>query len=163
VDLDRRKLHVRHQLQRLDGRWQFVEPKSDAGQRSLTLPPTLVTELRAHRTRQLEERLAAGDRWQDWNLVFPSTLGTPIQPANLTHRVQMRLVRAGLPPMRVHDLRHAAVSLMLAQGVPLAVASKLIGHSQVSLTADLYGHLIEDMADDAAERMEAVFAGIGSG
>lgn len=66
-------------------------------------------------------------------------------------------VKAGLPPMRFHDLRHAAISLMLAQGVPLAAASKLAGHSQISLTSDLYGHLLEEMADDDADRIGAVF------
>lgn len=157
VDLDRRKLHVRRQAQYLHGAWHFVEPKSEAGHRTLSIPAPIGEELKAHRVRVLEMRLAAGDKCQDHDLVFPSLRGTPIGASNLDRRFKARLVEAGLPPMKTHDLRHAGVTLMLAQGVPLAIVSKRVGHSQVSITAYPYGHLTDEMAEDAAERMAPVF------
>jgi integrase len=82
----------------------------------------------------LQERLLAGARWREHNPVFPSTVGTPLAPSNVTHRIRAQLVRAGLPRWRFQDLRHTAASLLLAQGVhPRVVMEVLVmevlGHS----------------------------------
>lgn len=159
IDLDRRALKVRRALQRIDGKLTLKEPKTEKSRRTLTLPPSLVAALRAHKVRQLEERLLAGDRWQDHGLAFPSTIGTPTDARNVIrswHRVQ---AANGLPRRSFHSTRHAAASLMLAEGVPVKVVQEVLGHSLLSTTADIYGHLFPEAFEQAADAMERALAG----
>ena len=102
------------------------------------------------------ERLAAGDRWVDLDLIFPSARGTFADGPNVTHRFHRLLKNAGLPPMRFHDLRHACASLLLVQGVHPRVVMETLGHSQISLTMNTYSHVIPALQRDAADRMEVV-------
>ncbi len=156
VDLEAQTLRVRYALQRIDRKPTFVEPKTTRSRRTLPLPPSIVTALRAHRVRQLEERLLAGERWQDWNLVFASTVGTPLDGHNVTHRLQKHLERAGLPRQRFHDLRHCCASLLLAQGVHPRAVMEILGHSQIALTMDTYSHVMPAMLRDAANLMDGI-------
>jgi integrase len=96
---------------------------------------------RMQRTRQLEQRLLAGDQWQDWGLVFSSSKGTPLDGPNVNKRLQKLLEQAGLPRQRFHDLRHGCASLLLAAGVPPRTIMGVLGHSQISLTLNTYSHL----------------------
>jgi integrase len=123
------------------------------------MPPTVCRALRSHRARQLEERLVAGPLWQESDLVFTSSVGTPLDSRNVTRRFQAALERAGMPRLRFHDLRHTAASLMLAHGVPARVVMETLGHSQISLTMNTYSHVVPALQRDAADRMEAVLSG----
>lgn len=156
VDLDTGILRVSFALQRIDGQFQFVEPKTEASRRTIRLPQVAVAALRAHRVRQLEEQLKAGPKWQDRGLVFTTSVGAPLDGSSVTHRFQAMLERSGLPHMRFHDLRHACASLLLAQGVPMRMIMEILGHSQISLTMNLYSHVLPSMSEDAAGRMDAV-------
>lgn len=158
VDLDAGFLRVRRALQRVNGKPTFVEPKSQRAIRTIRIPTAILTELRAHRARQLEERLWAGLRWKEQGLVFTTTIGTPLDATNVTHRLHRMLRSAGLADMRFHDLRHGAASLMLAQGVHPRVVADILGHSEVRLTLDVYSHVIPALQDDAADRMERALA-----
>jgi len=158
VDLAAGTLTVRHALQRINGKPTLVAPKTDKSRRTVTLPASAVAALREQRKRQLQERLLAGSRWQDWGLVFASTIGTPLEPTNVTHRFQRLLADAGLPRQRFHDLRHCAASLLLAGGVPLRTIMGILGHSQISLTANTYTHLAPALERDAAAALDAVLA-----
>jgi integrase len=159
VDLEKGILKVRTALQRVDGKQQLVEPKTAKSRRTIFMPGMTVTALRAHRMRQLEERLAAGTRWTDSGLVFTSTIGTPLDQRNAFRLFQEALQRAGLPHIRFHDLRHTCASLLLAQGVHPRVVMETLGHSQISLTMDTYSHVIPALQRDAADRMEALLNG----
>ncbi|MCC7193972.1 MAG: site-specific integrase [Gemmatimonadaceae bacterium] len=97
-------------------------------------------------------------KWEDWGLVFPSTVGTPLEGNNVTHRLQAILKAHGLPKLRFHDLRHTCATLLLAQGVHPRVVMEILGHSQFSLTMDTYSHVIPALQRDAADRMEALLA-----
>ncbi len=156
VDLDKSTLKVRYALQRIDGKPQLVEPKTARSRRTIVMPQVTVTALRAHRVRQLEERLACGTHWADSGLVFTSTIGTPLEPRNAFRLFQEALQRAGLPHIRFHDLRHTCASLLLAQGVHPRVVMETLGHSQISLTMDTYSHVIPALQRDAADRMNAL-------
>jgi integrase len=158
IDLDTGTLSVRHALQRIGGKLQLVEPKTRLSRRTIAMPPIVVTSLRAHRARQLQERLWAGSRWQEGNYVFASRIGTPLDGTNVTHGLQATLIAAGLPRQRFHDLRHACASLMLAQGVHPRVVMETLGHSQISLTMNTYSHVIPSLQREAADRMEEVLA-----
>ena len=119
----------------------------------------LVQLLRAHRAKQLEERLKAGPAWQgdEWNLVFCAESGRPFSGFHLTHKFQALLVSLGLPRQRFHDLRHAAATFMLAQGVDLRVVMEVLGHSQIAVTANTYAHVRIEATRLAAERVEALW------
>ena len=156
VDLEAGTLRVAHALQRVNGRLELVEPKSRSSRRTIPMPATVARALRVHRSRQLEERLAAGPRWRESDLVFTTSTGTPIDSRNVTRRFQAALERAGLPQLRFHDLRHTAASLMLAQGIAPRVVMETLGHSQISLTMNTYSHVVPALQREAADRMEAV-------
>lgn len=156
LDLDLGTLTVRRALQRVGGQLTYVEPKSSTSRRTIPLPPTTVADLRAHRRRQIAERLQAGGRWRDHGLVFTSTIGTPCDGTAVTRHLHELLAAAGLPRLRFHDLRHASASLMLSQGVHPRLVADMLGHSQTSLTLNTYGHVIPSLRREAADRMEEV-------
>lgn len=160
VDFDAGSLTVRQALQRIAGRGLvLVPPKSRAGRRTIALPPQLVVALRAHRTAQLEERLQAGDRWEDREFVFAQPNGRPVDPRGDNREWKTLLVDAGVRDARLHDARHTAATLMLLQGVPARVAMQVLGHSQVSLTLSTYSHVVPELAIEAAERVGAALWG----
>jgi integrase len=115
-----------------------------------------VTALRQHRARQLQERLLVGTQWQENGLVFPSTIGTPLEPRNVHRLFQKAIARAGLPKTRFHDLRHTCATLLLVQGVPARVVMETLGHSQISLTMNTYSHVLPELQREAAEQMDAL-------
>jgi site-specific recombinase XerD len=103
-------------------------------------------------------QLLAGKRWQDRGLVFMSAVGTPFEPRNVTRRFKALLTAAGLPNIRLHDLRHSCATLLLAQGVNPRVVMETLGYSQVSLTLNTYSQVLPALQRDAASRMDAIFA-----
>jgi integrase len=158
VDLDAARWHVRRQLQRRVGLVTYAEPKTARGRRTLDVPASLVAALRSHRARQLEERLVAGDQWLDANLVFSTRLGGPLIGTQVTKHLQHLAHTANIPALRFHDLRHTCATLLLAQQVPARVVMELLGHSQISLTMNLYSHVIPALRKEAAERMEVALS-----
>ena len=145
---------MRQALQRQPGQGLvFVQPKSRAGRRTIALPGPLRDALRAHRTAQLAERMAAGSVWQDHDLVFCQEDGKPIDPRSDHRAWRSLLTDAKVPQARLHDARHTAATLLLQQGVPARVAMEMLGHSQISLTLGTYSHVAPELAEDAAERM----------
>ena len=156
VDLATGTLTVRHALQRVSGAPTLVEPKTALSRRTVTLPGSAIGALRAQRVRQLEERLVAGSRWRDGGFVFASTIGTPLEPSNVSARLHKLLAEAGLPRQRFHDLRHCAASLLLAGGVAPRTIMGILGHSQIGLTMNTYAHLSPTLEHDAARALDAV-------
>jgi integrase len=140
---------------------QFVDLKSARSERTLALPKAAVAALRAQKVRQNEERLLAGGRWQDWGLVFASTVGTPLDGRNVLKRLHKILEEAGLPRQRFHDLRHCCATLLLAEGAHLRTVMEVLGHSQIALTANHYGHVQQRTMRDAADRMDAALGRAG--
>jgi integrase len=165
LDLAAGTLTVRHALQRVEGKLILVEPKSVTSHRTVALPALVHEALRAHRIRGLQERLGAGTRWHDdpRDLVFVSTVGTPLDGITVTRRFQALLKTAGLPHQRFHDLRHAAASMMLTQGVAARVVMETLGHSQISLTLGTYSHVSPALGRAAAERMNDLLGPQGPG
>lgn len=162
VDLDARSLRVRAALQRVDGVLALVEPKSATSRRTLPIPALVADALVAHRAQTESEGIAEIEALPGvTDLVFRTTLGTPLDAISVTRRFQRILRRAGLPHQRFHDLRHACASLLLAQGVPARVVMETLGHSQISLTLNTYSHVVPSLARVAAERMDEMLGGEG--
>lgn len=160
VGLENATLTVNQAIYRIAGKGLVeAEPKTDRSRRTLFLPDGVLRALKTHRLRQLEERLAAGSRWHDSGFVFTSNVGTALEPRSLARSFKALLPKAGLPDIRFHDLRHSAASLLLAQGVPMRAVMELLGHSNISTTADIYSHVMPAMMREVAEKMEAILNG----
>ena len=156
-DLDwvRQTLKVERQLVRPNGNGvQFSAPKTRFGKRSIALGSKTIDVLRMHYERQQTERLAAGEQWEEYDLIFTTSNGTPIHPRNLLRDFKKLLKETGLSPIRFHDLRHTAASLMLNHNVPPIVVSRRLGHAKASITLDVYGHLIPSLQTEAAEMID---------
>ena len=140
-------------LQRIGKTLVIAEPKTPSSRRVLDLPDGLMISLKEHRSRQLEEKLSMGLEWTDTGLVFTTSIGTAVDPRNVKRTLDRILTHAGLPHFRVHDLRHFCASLLLAQGVPLKVVSDILGHTKISVTADLYTHVLPSLRKEAINVM----------
>jgi integrase len=132
------------------GGWTEGPPKTRAGRRRVALDPGTVDALRSHRVRQLEERLAAGPAWHYSGLIFTRPDGLPLDPDGVTGTFERLAVRAGLPRIRLHDLRHGVASIMLAAGANPKVVQERLGHSSIAVTMDLYSHIAPGIQEDAA-------------
>ena len=155
LDLEAGMLQVRRTCSEPKGGHIFEAPKSGKG-RNIRLTQSAVAALRMHRRRQLEERMYKADLWQEQGLVFPSTVGTPLWGGNLNRAFKATLQRAGLPKStRFHDLRHTCATLLLKQGVNPKFVKELLGHADISLTLNVYSHVLPDMGDATADAMEA--------
>ncbi|MQA00878.1 MAG: tyrosine-type recombinase/integrase [Dehalococcoidia bacterium] len=143
IDLEGRKLAVRRSLQRYGKAFHFDETKTARSRRTIPMPAPVVDAPRAHRTQQLEERLAASPAWEGgaWDLVFCRENGHPLHGSTVTHQFQRHLERLELPRMPFHGLRHGAASYMLMSGVPLRTVMEVLGHSEIGTTANIYAHL----------------------
>ncbi len=153
VDLQLGDIRINKQLQRVDHKYELVEPKTTRSRRHLAVPPAILGSLRAHKERQERERSEAGRRWHETDLVFCRPDGFPLSGSVVTHRFQELLDQAGLPKRRFHDLRHSCATLLLAQGVSPRVVMDVLGHSQISLTMNTYAHVLPELRRDAADRM----------
>jgi integrase len=155
------RLYVQRQLQDVRGMGSFFqEPKTSSGRRTLQLGEGTIQALREHSEFQHIQKEIAGKRWQDNDLIFPSKIGTPLNPSNLRLDFNRVLERAGVPRVRFHDLRHTSASLMLNNGIPVIVVSKILGHSKPSITLDIYGHLYNEMQGDVARLMDELVSPI---
>jgi len=154
VDLGKGTLSVRRGLHRVSGHGLvYEEPKADRSRRTLALPAPLVEALRAHRAAQREERITAGPLWEDHDLVFAQPNGRPIERKSDWRAWNTLLREAGVREVRLHDGRHTAATLLLAEGVHPRVVMELLGHSQMRTTMDIDSHVMPALAREAADRM----------
>ena len=135
------------------------EPKTAQGRRSLALDPATVAALREHRSRQLEQRLAVGPRWQDSGLVFTWPDGRPIHPERFSRWFEQHALAAGLPKIRLHDVRHSYATAALAAGVPAKVVSERLGHANIAITMDTYSHVLPGLDAQAAGTVARLILG----
>jgi integrase len=119
------------------------------------VPEQTLILLRLHRHRQEEEHAAAGERWKEHDLVFASTIGTPMEPRNVDRAWHAVRARAGLTWLRLHDLRHACATFLLASGASPRTVMKTLGHSQISLTMNTYTHVLADIERSAVDAAAA--------
>lgn len=154
IDLDKGTLRVRTSLVRLGGTMVLSEPKSARSRRTIPLPSSSLTALREHRLRQVEERLAAGNLWQESGLVFTTHVGTFIEPRTVGRAFERICERARIGRWHLHELRHTCASLLLAQNIHPRVVMEVLGHSGITLTMNTYSHVLPALQQDAASRME---------
>jgi len=163
IDFARRTIAVEQSLARIgrgsDEGSKLVpqEPKTPQSRRVVQMPDVVFKYLREQRRRQAEQRLAMGPEWREQGLVFTTQKGTPLEASNVYRAFKSLLLRAGLPNVRVHDLRHSTASLLLNLGVELKTIQTILGHSSIRITSDLYAHLAPKMKRDAADHLDKLF------
>jgi integrase len=159
VDVNRAKLQVRMSVQEDGYKFILAEPKTPHSRRTISLSRKAVHALREHQARQDQEKAKLGPAWDaSLDLVFPNTIGCIMIPDHLSGRNFKRyLAAAGLPDIRFHDLRHTAATMLLRQGVHVKVVSEMLGHADISITLRIYAHVIPDMQQEAANKMDDVF------
>jgi integrase len=151
LDLDNGHLTVTWQIVQYGWATELKAPKTEGSERVVALDADTVAALRAHRTRQRAERLAAGAGWTDTGLVFTKEDGTALHPATVTDLLHALTAAAGLPPVRLHDLRHGAATIALAAGTDMKIVQEMLGHSSITLTSDTYTSVLPEIARAAAE------------
>jgi integrase len=159
VDLDAAVLHVRRSLKLEAGRLRLGERKTRRSYRALDLPGPVVEALRAHRVRQVGEWLRAGRAWIDSGLGFTTSVGTPVDPANLRRWFAALTEGAGLGRWTPKELRHSAASLLSAAGVPLELIADVLGHDGTRMTGAVYRHAVRPSVKAGVEPMERLFGG----
>jgi integrase len=157
VDLNGATLKVERALEQTKrGGLVFKSPKSRYGRRTITLPPSTVTVLRAHRKSQAEQRLALGlGKAPEDALVFATWEGSTRSPNALTKEWSLAMKAAGLKAT-FHSLRHTHASTLIASGLDVLTISRRLGHGSPAITLGVYGHLFKP-DDRAAAIMESVF------
>jgi hypothetical protein len=131
-------------------------PKSQTSVRAVPLSPTAVTALRAWRKVQAADRLAWGPDWPDTGSVFTREDGTGVPAQWTSVRFEILAYRAGLPPVRFHDLRHGTASLLKAANVDTKIISAVLGHAKTSFTDSQYVTLFPEVEAAAAAAADAL-------
>jgi len=155
IDMDNANLHVQRSLQRINGRGLVVsQTKTQKSRRAIALGTSTVDVLRGVRKKQLERRLSAGPVWNDQDFVFTQANGRPLHPDKVSNEFHRIVEGSKLPHLTLHGLRHAHATLMLAKGVHPKVVSERLGHSNVSITLDVYSHLLPGLQEAAAQAVD---------
>jgi len=159
VDMKAGRVHVQRALSKTKTGWVLREPKTARSRRAIPLPPSVMNDLKEHRAAQLEERLKTGS-YNDRDLVFADRTGEPLSPKEVYRKHFIPLLRdAGLPKIRMYDLRHTCATLLLAAGENPKVVSERLGHASITLTLDTYSHVLPDMQDRATAKLENILFG----
>lgn len=173
VDLKTGKISVVQALQKAGAKPEFKKVKSKSSKRIVPITDRLHSSLLAWRTEQKKQRLQAGELWNDHGLVFTVWNGNPLDMTNVSQRHLKKLVKAArerfekenssadvdehIPAdLRFHDLRHTFATELIHRGVPLKTVSELLGHSSISITADLYGHVTGPQRAEVAATMNEI-------
>lgn len=157
IDFEKRSLSILRSVNRLPGGHRETEPKTARGKRHISLPQFVIESLQQHRIRQKEARLKAGPAWEENDLVFCNIYGRYLNSQSLFVLFSSLLKKAELPHMRFHDLRHSAATILLAMGVSPKVVQELLGHSNVTLTLNVYGHVLPSMQQEAMDRLDRLY------
>jgi integrase len=159
IDLDAGKLRSQDQLQRVGAELLHRETKTEDADDFLPLPPIVVTALRIRKAQQQADARALGDRWLNkLNLVFTTKYGTPYEPSNVTRMFEARCKAASVRIIRMHDARHTSASLLVELGVHPRIAMRILRHSKINVTMEVYSHPTDEQVRQALEKLaDAIF------
>ena len=159
TDLDTGRLSIRHQITTAGEHVIEADVKTNRARRVIDIDDQTISRLRAHRTEQLQLRLAVGSGWKNNDLVFCQPDGRPLHPNTVSQAFDRLVARSHLPRIRFHDLRHGHASQLLAAGVNAKVVSERLGHASVAFTLDTYAHVMPGQQRDAAIAAAALIDG----
>ncbi len=147
-------LSVTETVYKLAGDYIVKEPKTPSSRRRIALPPSLVLVLRQHRAEQEAQQALLGKPLTDNHFVFANPDGNPLDPSTVSHAFNKVIHKAGLPHIRLHDLRHTHASLLLQAGVHPKVVQERLGHSSIRVTLDTYSHVMGGLQEAAAQHFD---------
>ncbi|NMM17635.1 MAG: site-specific integrase [Cellulomonas sp.] len=153
VDFAGEQIKIRATLARIQGKLVSSSPKTTRSRRTLPLTPGMAALLKTCRANQLAEQDHAQSLWQEGGFVFTTETGTPLEPRNVLRALTSAASRAGLTGVSVHTLRHSAATAMLEAGVHLKAVSEILGHSDIRITGDVYGHVSTEVAKAAMDSL----------
>jgi integrase len=153
VDLEAETASISQTLLAVGFKVSVGQPKTGRGYRQVALFPAAVDALRQHRTRMETEYAGRGKTLTNDAFIFTRDDGAPVHPDRFSELFDLHIRAAGLPRIRLHDLRHTHATLGLAAGIHPKIMSERLGHSSISITLDTYSHAIPGMQREAAERM----------
>lgn len=154
--LDESAIEITTQLTEVEYAIEEGDPKSEAGARTIPIDAEGVRLLTIHQARQNERKRALGSAWVESGKVFTLQDGSQLRPSWIGKRFEMFYTAAGLPPIRLHDLRHTAATLMLAAGIDMKVVQETLGHSTLATTSDIYTSVLPELAHAAAEAVTTI-------
>ncbi len=146
---------------KLNGTYVIKEPKTSHSRRRIALPPSLGLVLHQHKAGQEAQRALLGKPLTDNDFVFAHPDGSPLDPSTVSHAFNKVMRKAGLPHIRLHDLRHTHASLLLQAGVHPKIVQERLGHSSIRVTLDTYSHVIGGLQEVAAQRFDDLLAARG--
>jgi integrase len=157
VDLKNSRVQINRSLSVVGNELVWSAPKTARSRRIVSIDAETTRALQTHRKRQLEERVAAGEEWTDNDLVFCNQLGKEQHPDRFSRAFTQAERRAGVPMIRLHDLRHTWATLALQAGVHPKVVSERLGHATTSITLDIYSHVQPELDAQAATTVAQLF------
>ncbi|MGO4787009.1 tyrosine-type recombinase/integrase [Paenibacillus sp. 2KB_20] len=149
VDLNAGKLSIRQAYTKAHSGYEFHEPKTASGERSVALFPDTIELLRQHQSEQEREKNENRPIYNDHGLVIQTHIGTPVSPRNLSREYYKILDKLDLPKIRFHDLRHTHASILLKRGVHAKIVQERLGHSSITITLDTYSHVLPGLQEAA--------------
>jgi integrase len=162
VGFERGELYVDHQIQRAGREILHRETKTEDSDDFLPLPALCLKALRMRRAQQIGDRKAAGELWQDsHDLIFTTKYGTPIEPGNMTRAFALRARRAGLRVIPLRNTRHTCSSLLVALKVHPKVGQRILRHSQIAMTMEVYAEASEEEVRAALGKLSEAMGGAG--
>ncbi len=159
VDFEGKRITINRTLMRTQGGgWKLEEPKTSRSRRTIPIPSTVMKDLEEHKKAQAAEKLRAKPgKYTDHGFVFTSENGEPANHKNIVRRFFKPLLEgAGLPDIRLYDLRHTCATLLLSAGVNPKIVSERLGHASITLTLDTYSHVLPNMQEAAADKLESM-------
>lgn len=155
IDYKNKQISIRKNLECVDGEYYFLEPKTHNSKRIISIPDMLIPLLKQHYKWQREMTIRSGGVWKNENnlVCTTKTTGSPVRPTVLSDTFRNFLIKNNLKQITFHGLRHTNASLMIAANVPAKVASSRLGHSNISITLDLYSHVMKEVDMSAAEKI----------
>jgi integrase len=158
IDWTQGTIRIERQITELHSKPLELSPKTRAGVRTLTVPAWGMSVLHRQKAKTAQWRLRSGKAWTTSERVFTTTNGTVPLQGNVRRALHESCVRLGLPLLRIHDLRHISLSLLAMSGVPLKVTQQRAGHSNPSVTMQIYTHVLGDGDKLAAKALESVMS-----
>jgi integrase len=158
IDLETGSIQIRRSINRIGTFGVIVsEPKTTKSRRRIMLPHFVLGVLQRHRAQQQGARAKAGSEWGEKDIVFCNKYGGYKEPADLQRSFKRLLRETGLPTIRFHDLRHSTATLLLGMGVHPKIVQELLGHSSISMTMDIYSHVLPSMQQEAMSKLDDLF------
>lgn len=154
VDFQNKVIYVDKTVIRINGKVSISDVKTEKSRRSIAISDFVIQELKKHLKKQKENKLKYGTNYVDTNFVCTHEDGRQQLPDYITKKFQKEIQKYGLPKVRFHDLRHTHASLLLKQGINPKVVSERLGHSSISITMDLYSHVVPELQREAARKIE---------